>query len=41
MKKILLSALLAVSVMGSIAEARYTHDYYRADGTHVNGYWGS
>jgi len=39
MKKVLLSVILATAFVASIAEARYTHDYYRTDGTHVNGYW--
>ncbi len=39
MKKLFLSVLLTASIIGSVAEARYTHDYYRADGTHVNGYY--
>ncbi|HLB41994.1 MAG TPA: hypothetical protein VJN02_03905 [Gammaproteobacteria bacterium] len=41
MKKLILGFVLLAAVYGSIAEARYTHSYFRQDGTYVNGYWGN
>lgn len=41
MKKVVLASIVLISVLGSIAEARYTHSYYRHNGTYVNGYYGN
>ena len=41
MKKLILGVLVGVAVLGSVAEARYTHSYFRSNGTYVQGYFGN
>jgi hypothetical protein len=41
MKQILITAILLATVIGSIAEARYTRSYMRSNGTYVQGYYGN
>jgi hypothetical protein len=41
MKKLMITAILLATVIGSIAEARYTRSHYRSNGTYVQGYYGN
>ena len=41
MKKLIIATMFMMTVCATVAEARYTHSYFRGDGTYVNGYYGS